>query len=146
MKNKDYYYALIAVSALGVMSQTFELFNDYINRILIAGGIAALAVFYLFELKNVRKEHRKKKSYKFWKYFNLVSQDSAPIKKCETVREYGSSYSYEPPVGISSEKFKSKRLELLEYTNADDINIKYNNGNIVIDVYHSKEANIKHLE
>ncbi|NMC55867.1 MAG: hypothetical protein GYA50_01420 [Eubacteriaceae bacterium] len=62
MKSKDYYYALIAISALGVMSQTFDLFNEYINRVLIAGGIAALAVFYLFELKNVRKEHKKRRA------------------------------------------------------------------------------------
>ncbi len=146
MKSKDYYYALIALSALGIMSQTFELFSDTINRILIAGGIAALAVFYLLELKNAREEYRKKKSYKFWKYFNLVSQDAAPVKKHETEKEYGSSYCYEPPAGVSSEKFKSKKLELVEYTNADDINIKYSSGYIVIDIYHSKNADIKHLE
>jgi SNF family Na+-dependent transporter len=87
MKSKDYYYALIAISALGIMSQTFELFSDTINRILIAGGICVLAVFYLLELKNAREEYRKKKSYKFWKYFNLVSQDSAPVKKQETEKE-----------------------------------------------------------
>ncbi|NMC55868.1 MAG: hypothetical protein GYA50_01425 [Eubacteriaceae bacterium] len=76
----------------------------------------------------------------------MVSQDSAPVKKHETVKEYGSSYYYEPPIGVSSERFRNKKLELLEYTNADDINIKYSKGNIVIDLYYKKNADIKHLE
>lgn len=146
MKSKDYYYALIAISALGIMSQTFELFNNTVNQMLITGGIVALVVFYLLELKNAREEYKKKNSYKFWKYFNLVSRDLAPIKKQQYQKEYGSSYCYEAPAGVSSEKFKSKKLELIEYTNADDINIKYSNGHIIIDVYHSKNSNIKHLQ
>lgn len=146
MKSKDYFYALIAISALGIIGHTFELFNNFVSKILIAGGISLLAVFYLIEFKNAREEYKKKKSYKFWKHFSLVSCDEAPEKKYETTKNYGSSYAYIPPAGVSSEKFKSKKLELKEFIKADDIVIKYSKGDIIIDVYHKKNADINHLE
>ncbi len=146
MKSKDYYYALIAISALGVMSQTFELFNEQINRLLIAGGIVALAVFYLFELKNVREEGKKKKSYKFWRYFNLVNQDLAPEQKSKKSTPFGTSYTYIPPIGISSQRFNNKKMEIIEHTKADNVDINYNKGDIIIDLYHPKDADINHLK
>jgi len=145
MKNKDLYYALIAASVLGIISQTFELFSELINSILITGSIGLLTVIYITDLICVKKEIQKKNSYKFWKYFNLVSQNDAPSKISSYSTPYGTTYRYIPPIGVSSAKFNSKYLELKEYTKADDVDIKYDKGEIVIDLFHAKDADIEEL-
>ena len=134
MKNKDIYSGLTALFFIGVIGYIFD----------VLGRLESF--IYIKDRKNAKIEKERKETYKFWKYFNLVSQDQAPVKKSKSTVPHGTSYRYEPPIGVGSNKFNGKNLELKEYTKADNVSIKYDNGDIVIDLYHAKDADINNLE
>ena len=125
------YYAGIGASIVGAASSTFGILSPLQSGLFIAGGVLASALHLTIENEKKRRE----RDIDFWKRFDLVKEDMPPLLQEKIKRPFGYSLRYTPVIGLSSETFKTKELELAEYFDVKKVDISYNNKNIFIDVY-----------